>query len=340
MSSFSNDINIRTISYISEYIDKERNNTIKDTNIDINLLSSSSFISKYIGKVRDIYKCNDFILLVTTDRQSAFDRQLASVPFKGQVLNLTSLWWFEQTKHIVPNHIIASPHPNVTIGKVCTIFPIEFVMRGYITGSTSTSMWTNYKNGVRNYCGHLLPDNLIKNQKLDSIKLTPTTKDDIHDELISADEIISSGRMTKEDWDICSKYAHDIFEFSQQKSLEKGLILVDTKYEFGKDKDGNILLVDEIQTPDSSRYWIAESYEERFNAGLEPENIDKEFLRKWYTEHCDPYNDEILPEAPADLVNELSRRYIMIYEIMTGKKFEFPSSQVSINDSIKEYLKK
>ena len=187
---------------------------------------------------------------------------------------------------------------------------------------------------------HLLPDNLIKNQKLDSIKLTPTTKDDVHDELISADEIISSGRMSKEDWDICSKYAHDIFEFSQRKSLEKGLILVDTKYEFGKDKDGNILLVDEIQTPDSSRYWIAESYEERFNAGLEPENIDKEFLRKWYTEHCDPYNDEVLPEAPADLVNELSRRYIMIYEIMTRNKFEFPSSEVTINDSIKEYFKK
>lgn len=338
MSSFCHDIDIRTKTYVLEYIDNARNSTIKDTDIDTTLLPN--YISKYVGKVRDIYKCNDVIALVTTDRQSAFDRQLASVPFKGQVLNLTSLWWFEQTKHIVPNHIIASPHPNVTFGKVCTIFPVEFVMRGYITGSTSTSMWTNYKNGVRNYCGHILPDNLVKNQKLDEIKLTPTTKDDVHDELISAEEIISSGRMTKEDWDICYKYAHDIFKFSQEKSLEKGLILVDTKYEFGKDVDGNILLVDEIQTPDSSRYWIAETYEERFNAGLEPENIDKEFLRKWYSEHCDPYKDEVLPEAPADLVNELSRRYIMIYEIMTGKQFEFPQSEISINDAIKEYFKK
>ena len=338
MTSFNNDIDVRTKSYVKSYKDNERNKTIKDTDIDINLLTN--FKSKYIGKVRDIYKCDDMIVLITTDRQSAFDRQLASVPYKGQVLNLTSLWWFEQTKHIVPNHIIASPHPNVTFGKVCTIFPVEFVMRGYITGSTSTSMWTNYKNGVRNYCGHQLSDNLVKNQKLDSNKLTPTTKDDIHDELISAEEIVSSGRMSQEDWNICAKYAHDIFAFSQKKSLEKGLILVDTKYEFGKDKDGNILLVDEIQTPDSSRYWIADTYQERFNAGLEPENIDKEFLRKWYTEHCDPYKDEILPDAPADLVNELSRRYIMIYEIMTGKTFDFSTAELTMNDAIKKYFNK
>jgi phosphoribosylaminoimidazole-succinocarboxamide synthase len=322
MSSFSNDINIRTISYISEYIDKERNNTIKDTNIDINLLSSSSFISKYIGKVRDIYKCNDFILLVTTDRQSAFDRQLASVPYKGQVLNLTSLWWFEQTKHIVPNHIIASPHPNITIGKVCTIFPIEFVMRGYITGSTSTSMWTNYKNGVRNYCGHLLPDNLVKNQKLDTIKLTPTTKDDVHDELISADEIISSGRMSKEDWDICSKYAHDIFEFSQQKSLEKGLILVDTKYEFGKIGD-TIYLMDEIHTPDSSRYFYADGFEERQAKKEKQKQLSKEFVREWLIENNFMGKEgQTVPTMSDEWIDTISKRYIELYEKVIGNPFK------------------
>jgi phosphoribosylaminoimidazole-succinocarboxamide synthase len=162
---------------------------------------------------------------------------------------------------------LGSPHPNITIGKKCTVFPVEFVMRGYITGSTSTSMWTNYAKGVRNYCGHMLLDGLIKNQKLDAIKLTPTTKDDVHDELISAGEVVSSGRMSQQDWDVCASYAHKLFAFGQEKSLEKGLILVDTKYEFGKDDEGNIFLIDEIQTPDSSRYWIADTYEARMAAG-------------------------------------------------------------------------
>jgi phosphoribosylaminoimidazole-succinocarboxamide synthase len=178
---------------------------------------------------------------------------------------MTSNWWFDQTKDLVPNHLIASPHPNITICKKCTVFPVEFVVRGYITGTTSTSMWTNYAKGVRNYCGHLLPEGLQKNQKLSQIMLTPTTKDDTHDELISAEEIVTSGRMSKEDWEICSNYALKLFEYSQQLALTKGLLLVDTKYEFGRDNQtGEILLIDEIQTPDSSRYWLAHSYEERF----------------------------------------------------------------------------
>mmetsp|Transcript_3114 Transcript_3114/g.3257 ORF Transcript_3114/g.3257 Transcript_3114/m.3257 type:complete len:216 (-) Transcript_3114:41-688(-) len=199
-------------------------------------------------------------------------------------------------------------------------------MRGYITGSTSTSMWTNYDKGVRDYCGHKLADGMMKNQKLEEIKLTPTTKDDLHDELISAEEVVSSGRMTQQEWDLCADYSHKLFSFGQSKSLEKGLILVDTKYEFGKDSEGNIMIIDELQTPDSSRYWIADSYDSRMEAGQEPENIDKEFLRKWYASHCDPYGDKVLPEAPAELVNELSRRYIMIYEIMTGESFDFSKS--------------
>lgn len=168
----------------------------------------------------------------------------------------------------MPNHIVANPHPNVTICKKCSVFPVEFVVRGYMTGTTSTSMWTNYANGVRDYCGHHLPDGLKKNQKLDSILLTPTTKDDTHDELISAEEIISSGRMSQADWDICSAYALNLFAYSQEVARSKGLLLVDTKYEFGRDlSTGQILLIDEVQTPDSSRYWIADTYDDKMLAG-------------------------------------------------------------------------
>lgn len=172
------------------------------------------------------------------------------------------------------------------------------------------SIWTNYTKGCRLYCGHILPDGLHKNQKLPINLLTPTTKDDVHDELISAEEIVSSGRMSQEDWDICERYATTLFAYSQELVLSKGLILVDTKYEFGKDDTGAVILVDEIQTPDSSRYWIASSYEERVAAAAEPENIDKEFIRKWYGGQCDPYKDAVLPTAPVELINELSRRSV------------------------------
>jgi phosphoribosylaminoimidazole-succinocarboxamide synthase len=269
MSDFMNTTfgpaNTRTTAYINEFIDAKRDHTLKETHVDSSKLPH--FEKKYVGKVRDMYICRDHVILVTTDRQSAFDRQLASVPFKGQVLNMTSLWWFEQSKNIVPNYVVASPHPNVTIGKRCTVFPVEFVMRGYITGSTSTSLWTNYNKGVRNYCGHTFPDGLVKNQKLSENKLTPTTKSDEHDELISAEEIVSKGFMTQADWDKCAEYAHRLFAFGQETARKNGLILVDTKYEFGKDSEGNILIVDEIHTPDSSRYWVADTFEARMAAG-------------------------------------------------------------------------
>jgi phosphoribosylaminoimidazole-succinocarboxamide synthase len=275
------------------------------------------------GKVRDRYDLGTTLALVTTDRQSGFDRMLAKVPYKGQVLNLTSAYWFEQTKHIIPNHILCVPHPNVSIVKKCNPFPIEFVVRSFLTGSTSTSIWKNYCNGVRNFCGHDLPDGMVKNQKLAKNILTPTTKEEEHDRPISEFDIVQEGWMTKEDLDICAKAAISVFELGQKIAAERGLILVDTKYEFGKDEDGNILLIDEVHTPDSSRYWIASSYEERLKSGQEPENIDKEFLRLWFAEHCDPYKDEVIPDAPKDLVCELSRRYISLYEMITGKIFEF-----------------
>ena len=275
------------------------------------------------GKVRDIYENNENIILHTTNRLSAFDRHLTNIPFKGEVLTQTSLWWFEKTKHIVPNFILDNPYPTVIIGKKCNVFPIEFVMRAYLTGSTNTSIWTHYKNGSRNYCGFELKDGMKKNQKLDYPILTPTTKSDIHDELLTIEEIVSKGYMNKEDLDICVKYAYELFNFSQKEVKKKGLILVDTKYEFGKDKNGNILLIDEIQTPDSSRYWFLDSYENRMKYNQEPENIDKEFIRLWYKNNCNPYEDKNIPEPPKELIQELTKKYILLYEKITGNKFKF-----------------
>ncbi|MFZ2189641.1 MAG: phosphoribosylaminoimidazolesuccinocarboxamide synthase [Candidatus Magasanikiibacteriota bacterium] len=296
--------------------------------------------NKKIGKVRDSYDLGDKMLLITTDRQSAFDRILASIPFKGQVLNQTSAWWFEQTKHIVPNHVLEIPDPNVTVGKKCTVFPVEFVVRGYITGTTDTSAWVNYSKGVREFCGNTLPEGMKKNQKFSEPIVTPTTKADDHDRSITPKEIVSEGLMSQTDWDYVSSKALELFKFGQVTALKNGLILVDTKYEFGKDADGNILLIDEIHTPDSSRYWLANSYEDRFNNDEEPENIDKEFLRIWFVHNCDPYKDTNLPNAPEELVIELSRRYIQLYEMITGLKFEFPSGDINqrLNNNLKKYL--
>ncbi|OGH58845.1 MAG: hypothetical protein A2725_03790 [Candidatus Magasanikbacteria bacterium RIFCSPHIGHO2_01_FULL_33_34] len=294
---------------------------------------------KRIGKVRDSYEFDDKMILITTDRQSAFDKVLAAIPFKGQVLNQTSAWWFKKTAHIIPNHVLQIPKPNVTIAKKCTVFPVEFVVRGYITGTTDTSAWINYEKGVRNFCGNLLPDGLVKNQKFFTPIVTPTTKDDNHDSSITPKEIVEKGLMTQAEWDYVSKKSLELFAFGQKISAEHGLILVDTKYEFGKDKDGNILLIDEIHTPDSSRYWIAESYAERFAKGQEPENIDKEFLRIWFKNNCDPYNDAELPKAPEELVIELSKRYIKLYEMITGEKFQFPEDKLVENTAIKTEVK-
>lgn len=322
---------IKSTEHYKARIKSEINNTLTETNLQAG--------DKRTGKVRDQYDLGDKIALITTDRQSAFDRVLASIPFKGQVLNLTSAWWFEQTKHIIDNQVIDIPDPNVTLAKKCKVFPIEFVVRGYITGSTSTSLWTVYNNGSRDYCGNALEEGLVKNQKLDANMLTPTTKEVDHDRPISPEDIVKEGWMNQEDWDYCSGKALELFSFGQEKAAANGMILVDTKYEMGRDSDGNIVLIDEIHTPDSSRYWIAETYDERMNAGKEPQNIDKEFLRLWFMDNCDPYNDELLPEAPNELVTELSSRYIYLYETITGGLFPFPDSGKTIGDRIAENLK-
>lgn len=294
-----------------------------------NCLDDTSFIKlpgMRRGKVRDSYDLGDKLLLITTDRQSAFDRILASIPFKGQVLNQVSAFWFENTKHIVRNHVISIPDPNVTLAKKCTVFPVEFVVRGYLTGSTDTSAWTQYSHGIRNICGNILPDGMVKSQKFDKPLLTPTTKSDLHDESISAEDIVKRGIIDEQTWKELEKIVFGLFEFGTKIADQNGLILVDTKYELGKDSDGNIVLIDEIHTPDSSRYWIKDTYPARFERGEEPENIDKEFLRLWFREHCDPYKDKELPQAPDELVIELSSRYIRLYEMITGKSFEVDTS--------------
>lgn len=281
------------------------------------------FGEKYNGKVRDAYDLGDKLMLITTDRLTAFDRQLALIPYKGQVLNLISAWWFEQTADIVPNHLLAIPDANVVIGKKCKVFPIEFVVRGYITGTTGTSLWTQYDKGVREYCGVSLPEGLRKNQKLAHAVLTPTTKEKEHDRPITPTEIVAEGWMSQADWDVASELALKLFQRGVEIAAKQGLILVDTKYEFGRDLEGNIIVVDEIHTPDSSRYWLANSYEQRLAQNQEPENIDKEFLRLWFAKNCDPYKDEVLPKAPQELVEALAARYIQLYEMITGKQFAF-----------------
>ncbi len=309
-----------TYGAYKEFILRHTNWTLTETDLP--------YAGKKVGKVRDRYELeNGNLLFVTTDRQSAFDRLLASIPFKGSVLNLVSAWWFERTRHIVANHLVSIPDPNVTIARACTVMPIEFVVRGYITGSTDTSLWTHYKNGERSYCGVSFPDGLKKNQKLAHAVITPTTKEDAHDRPIGPREIVSEGWLTEQDWEEASQAALALFRFGSEEAAKRGLILVDTKYEFGRDSDGKLCLIDEIHTPDSSRYWLAHSYEERMESGLEPENIDKEFLRLWFTKNCDPYKDEVLPEAPQDLVAELSTRYIRLYEMITGETYTFPSVQ-------------
>ena len=278
---------------------------------------------RYQGKVRDVYDLGDAVLFVATDRLSAFDRSLAVVPLKGAVLNLISHWWFEKLAGVVPNHVVRLADPNAVLVQRCEVFPIEVVVRGFITGTTSTSLWTHYRDGAREFCGETFPDGLRKNDRLSAAVLTPTTKEAEHDRPISPADIVKEGWMTQADWDTVSAYAMAAFEAGQRIAAEHGLLLVDTKYEFGRAPDGTICLVDEVHTPDSSRYWLASTYEARHAAGEEPENIDKEFLRLWFRARCDPYADATVPEAPAELVSELSRHYVLLYEMITGEAFDF-----------------
>jgi phosphoribosylaminoimidazole-succinocarboxamide synthase len=274
-----------------------------------------------VGKVRDIYEQPDRLILVTTDRHSSFDRIIAHVPHKGQVLNEISAFWFGKTVDIVPNHVIAIPDPNVTVGRKCEVVPVEAVVRGYITGVTDTSLWTHYNKGRRDFGNFTLADGLKKNQRLEKPVFTPSTKQDTHDRTMSPQEIVAEGFAPRELIEKIERTALALFARGTEIAARQGLILVDTKYEFGLDDKGELVLIDEIHTPDSSRYWQADSFESRFRAGQEPDYFDKEFLRLWFKAHSDPYKDAVLPEAPAELVEELSRRYVRMYEQITGVRF-------------------
>jgi len=307
-----------------------------------NILETTNFKNlgeKYRGKVRDVYNQKDKVILVSTDRYSAFDRNLALIPSKGQVLTQVSRFWFEQTKDIIQNHVIEFPDPNVVVGKKCKVIPIEMVVRGYITGVTGTSLWTLYQKGERNFGDFTLPPGMKKNEKLDNPILTPTTKSDYHDRPLTTEIILNEKIVSADLWKQLSETTIKLFKRGQEVALSHDLILVDTKYEFGINDEGELMLVDEIHTPDSSRYWQAKTYKERIEKGLEPENFDKEFLRLWFKEHCDPYKDEVVPEAPKELVEELSRRYIRIYEQITGIPFKTESLDIEqrIENNLKNY---
>ncbi len=308
----------------------------------MNILKETNFKNlgeKYTGKVRDVYNQKDKIILISTDRYSAFDRNLALIPCKGQVLTGVSKFWFEHTRDIVKNHVLDFPDPNVVVAKKCTVLPVEMVVRGYITGVTGTSTWTLYQKGQRDFGDFVLPEGMKKNQKLDKPVITPTTKHEAHDRPLTSKVILEEKIMAPEIWQKVSEIALKLFARGQELAQEKGLILVDTKYEFGLDENGEVMLIDEIHTPDSSRYWQANSYQARIDQGLEPQNFDKEFLRLWFKENCDPYKDEKLPEAPAEMVAELSRRYVQICEQITGTVFKIEPDDVDIVKRIENNLK-
>ncbi len=296
----------------------------------------------YKGKVRENYDLPDGKrILISTDRQSAFDKVLAAVPFKGQVLTQTARFWFEQTADICPNHVLEYPDPNVVVGRQLKMLPVELVVRDYLTGSTDTSVWTAYSRGEREFCGNPLPEGLVKNQKLPETILTPSTKpvDGSHDISVSPAELLKIGAITQEQWDELADISLKLFARGKEIAARHGLILVDTKYEFGLDEQGKITLADEIHTPDSSRYWKADSYEARLAADAEPESLDKEFLRLWIRGECDPYKDEI-PTIPAATIVEFAGKYIALYETVTGKEFELPDTSVPVKERIKRNLVK
>ncbi|HEY4012287.1 MAG TPA: phosphoribosylaminoimidazolesuccinocarboxamide synthase [Polyangiaceae bacterium] len=291
-----------------------------------NCLSGTDFPSlgeKYEGKVRDNYTTADGRrFIVVTDRISAFDRVLGTLPFKGQVLNRLAAWWFERTRAVVPNHVLRVPDPNVLECIECTPILVEMVVRAYATGTTSTSIWTHYERGVRDFCGHRLPEGLKKHQKLPEPIITPTTKapKGEHDVSGSREEILATGMVTAADFDEAAGLAVKLFATGQKICAERGLILVDTKYEFGRDKSGRLVAIDEIHTPDSSRFWQEATYGDRFRAGQDPDPLDKDFVRRWYLEKG--YKGD--GDAPA-MTDEVrigaAQRYIAAYEQITGEPF-------------------
>jgi phosphoribosylaminoimidazole-succinocarboxamide synthase len=296
----------------------------------------------YRGKVRDNYDLPDGRrIIIASDRISAFDRILAAIPLKGQVLTQTARFWFEQTRDICPNHVLEYPDPNVVVGQRLDILPVEIVVRDYLAGTTGTSILTLYKAGQREMYGVRLPDGLRDNQKLPQPIITPTSKafDGGHDEPLTPEEIVSQGLLTAAQWQQLSDYAFALFARGQEIAARHGLILVDTKYEFGTDAEGRIVLADEIHTPDSSRYWLANSYQDRFARGERPDSFDKDFVRSWVAARCDPYKDPI-PEIPAEVIRATAQVYVRAFETITGRRFELPDRERPVLERIRENLAK
>jgi phosphoribosylaminoimidazole-succinocarboxamide synthase len=277
----------------------------------------------YRGKVRDNYDLPDGRrIIIATDRLSAFDRAIAAIPFKGQVLTQTARFWFEQTADLCPNHVLEYPDPNVVVCTRLDILPVEIVVRDYLAGTTATSIWSMYRQGRREMYGLRFPDGLRENEKLPAPVITPTTKarDGEHDEPIAPAEIIARGLLSPAQWEAVSARALALFARGRDLAARRGLILVDTKYEFGLNHAGDIILADEIHTPDSSRYWFAASYEQRFAAGAPPESFDKDFLRRWVAARVDPYRDPI-PPIPREVIAATAAVYIDAFERITGEPF-------------------
>ena len=294
----------------------------------------------YSGKVRDNYDLPDGRrVIIATDRLSAFDRILCAVPFKGQVLTQTARYWFEKTGDICPNHVLEYPDPNVVIGQRLEILPVEIVVRGYLAGTTGTSILTLYKAGQREMYGTRLPDGMRDNEKLPTPIITPTSKafDGGHDEPLTPAEILERKLLTEAQWQQLSEYALALFARGQAMAAERGLILADTKYEFGTDPQGRIVLADEIHTPDSSRYWKAASFAARFEAGEKPESFDKDFVRSWVAARCDPYNDPI-PEIPEEMLLQTAAVYVEAFETITGQRFEPDTRGETVLERIRSNL--
>jgi len=294
----------------------------------------------YRGKVRENYDLPDGRrILISTDRQSAFDQVLAAVPFKGQLLTQTARFWFEATADICPNHVLDYPDPNVVVGRQLSMLPVEMVVRDYLTGSTDTSIWPMYRDGKRKMYGVTLPDGLKKNDKLPGTIITPTTKAAAggHDAPITPADIVKTGLLSQAQWDEVARLSLALFARGRDIAASHGLILVDTKFEFGVDDKGVITLADEILTPDSSRYWKQSSYQARIAHGEEPESLDKEFLRLWIASRCDPYTQPI-PAIPDDTLVEFGQKYIALFEAVTGQSFQAPAGFESTKDRIHRNL--
>ncbi|MBI2176027.1 phosphoribosylaminoimidazolesuccinocarboxamide synthase [Candidatus Woesearchaeota archaeon] len=313
-------------------------NTLEKTNFDFGRAK------KYFGKVRDNYILDDKRIMITTDRISAFDVVLTTLPFKGQVLNQMSQFWFEKTKQIVQNAAIDFPDPNVTVARNCKPIMVEFVVRGHITGVTTTSMWYNYERGAREFCGHKLPDGLKKDQKLPKPLVTPSTKAEKgqHDESVSREDVIHRGLLTAAEFDKIAEISTKLFDFGQKTAAKNGIILADTKYEFGYDENWKITLIDEIHTPDSSRFWFMDTYEELFKAGKEQRKIDKEYVRKWLADNGF-LGKGAVPKIPDEIRVEAARRYIEAYELVTGQQLKVqpgnPLDRIRKNLINKGYLR-